>query len=362
MKKLAFVSAVAWSLLFGAGVASAQNNTYSYTSDPMNPCVADIAASMNNSNNVYALGCDIGADKRIYKRTSSGWTQFAAGSTAAQVEVSNSGVPWIRKAAGSIYRWDLTLLDWVRVGTTSNCASDFGVGVDAWELGCNGTTKRVYKWNGTTWTEPQPDARGSHIAVGADNAAWLQVADGGTGSGWRWNGSSFVFIDSCISVVGGNGWVVGCDGDDIWQWINNGWTRGGDPFGSTITMLTADGTFAALPVGSTYIQSKFESFQMNGIDDIGYHVVGKYFPGGATLYWEYSKTGELFYLRPVSANTIGFIDQTQAFGGGFSCFFFKQYGLKRSDPAQRMWLGNGDRWASLTSSEIQRHCATTLDP
>jgi hypothetical protein len=363
MRRSIFMSAVVLNALFVAEIASAQNNTYTYNApDNFQQCVTDIAASNNNSANVYALGCDSGADKTIWKRNSGGWNQFAVGSTAAQVEVSNGGVPWIRKSNGKVYRWDVTQLDWVRVGPTTNCASDFGVGGDAWELGCNGELKRVYRWNGTSWTEPQPDARASGIGVGADSLPWLYVADSNGGQVWQWNGSSFQWRGAGASVAGGGGWVVGSNGNDIWQWVNNGWVLWAE-LGDTVTALTGDGTFAALADRTAITQAKFDSFTVTGFPtNLTYTVVAKYFPSGSDLAWERSWDHQVHSMGVIlTANAGHVINQTSQLPVQI-CNFLKTSGLRRSHPAQRFWVTGGNQAASLTSTVMRDRCWDVLDP
>lgn len=123
--------------------------------------------------------------------TTAAYSQNATGGQGAvRIAVAPTGRPWIVTSAGDIFeRSSTSATSGTWQARAPGCAKDIAVNGPgdgaAWVLGCSVNSKgnyRIYRWNGSAWTQPNPSAAGLRISVDGNGTVWIVAA---SGSIWR---------------------------------------------------------------------------------------------------------------------------------------------------------------------------------
>lgn len=276
MKKKSIVGLLAFCATSLVGVvASAQSFPFQGLAKDTFPACAQSVA--NGGGSTFAIGCSGAAEGTVWKRSSTaGWSQFSA-MQFKQITVSGAGVPWGLKANGTVWKFSTVLNTWQQKGQAGTCLIEIGAGStdnDVWGLGCFSPTAdaSVWRFNGTTFSEPQTGARAAHIAIGSNSSTpWALHS---TGLVFKWNGTSFgTSLPGCATAIGGNGWAVGCgDRKSVWLYNsgNSPTLRASNP--TALKGIGSNGLTALDDSGSVFLQSKLTSFTAASFLTLNYAV------------------------------------------------------------------------------------------
>jgi hypothetical protein len=141
----------------------------------------DIAVSASGIAWVIGTTCS-GGDCEIKKLNNSTSAWETADSSGIRIDVTSSGVPWMIKSNGNIYkRSGATALTgkWTQV---AGCAKDISIGADnsVWILGCESAYGgySIKRWNASSKTWEVADGVAVRIAVGPDGIPAVVTPDG----------------------------------------------------------------------------------------------------------------------------------------------------------------------------------------
>jgi len=218
------------------GVSS---GAWSGASSLLNPCLGPSISASPTWHQTGGHGIDIAANDGITWAVSSdtnstvwswqddSWLQ-TSGSSGTRIAVGPQDVgAYYLTRDQSIWKYNVATSSW---NLFSCCATDIGVGPndDLWVVGGDG--KSIFHYVSGSWILMPGQA--SRITVSADDVAWA-VSDGPTtkqqvfyysptAGNWQYFGCCATDI---AVATGQNVWVIGGDGNSVWNWTSSGWKQ-----------------------------------------------------------------------------------------------------------------------------------------
>jgi hypothetical protein len=210
----------------------------------------DISVGANGA--VWIVGALIAGQDygSIFKWNGSNWTQEVSSGLGKRIAVSPTGIPWVIGADNKVYKRTsaspTTAASWVSVGQASTCAQDLAVSADgsAWVIGCGSPNGGIFKLVSGTWVEASGGGLATRIALGATGIPWLVNSgaqlfrrSSSSHSSGAWGGLPGLGNDISVTPLQANdnnyAWLIGSnalpEGFSIFAWNEQPSVNFGNP-------------------------------------------------------------------------------------------------------------------------------------